>query len=380
VNSHRPLVSVIVNNYNYGRFLGSAIDSALAQTYAPLEVVVVDDGSTDDSRDVIASYGKRVVPVLKENVGQASAFNSGFARSRGDVVIFLDSDDALLTGAAQLAVEQFHPGVSKVHWPLWRADEHLTPSGLQIPAEELPFGDLRAFTMKEGPATSLSPPTSGNAFARDFLELVSPIPEAEHRIGADGYVCGLAPAFGTIASIRTPQGLYRIHEQNNYKRMPVKERVRLGTRSYEHQWRLLEKHAQLSGAKADRSNWERNSYFHRLRSAVGDIERLVAPGDKLILLDEDRWGLEHDLGGRTVLPFLERGGEYWGIPVDDEDAIREFDQLRSTSDASHFFVGWPAFRWAEDYGGFAAYVRENFHRLLSNEQLIGFDLRTRKAG
>src|SRR6188474_3407037 len=87
------LVSVIIDNYNYGRFLREAIDSALGQTYPRVEVIV-DDGSTDDSRAVIAAYGDRVVPVLKENGGQASAFNAGFAASRGELICFLDSDDA----------------------------------------------------------------------------------------------------------------------------------------------------------------------------------------------------------------------------------------------------------------------------------------------
>ena len=79
-------VSVIINNYNYGHFLGAAIDSALTQTYAPIEVVVVDDGSTDDSRNVIAGYGSRIRAVLKVNGGQASAFNAGFAASTGAVI------------------------------------------------------------------------------------------------------------------------------------------------------------------------------------------------------------------------------------------------------------------------------------------------------
>src|ERR1700757_584817 len=67
--------TVVINNYNYGQFLGTAIESALGQTYANTEVVVVDDGSTDDSREIIASYGDRVRAVLKSNGGQASAFN-----------------------------------------------------------------------------------------------------------------------------------------------------------------------------------------------------------------------------------------------------------------------------------------------------------------
>ena len=85
--------TIIINNYNYGRFLAAAIESALNQTYADTEVVVVDDGSTDNSRQIIAGYGNRIRPVLKTNGGQASAFNAGFAASTGDVICMLDSDD-----------------------------------------------------------------------------------------------------------------------------------------------------------------------------------------------------------------------------------------------------------------------------------------------
>src|SRR5690606_10573340 len=73
----RPLVSVIVPNYNYARFLGAAIESALAQTYEPIEVIVVDDGSTDDSRHVIAGFGNRVRALFQENRGQAGANLAG---------------------------------------------------------------------------------------------------------------------------------------------------------------------------------------------------------------------------------------------------------------------------------------------------------------
>src|SRR5436853_5073279 len=102
--ANQPLASIVISSYNYGRYLPAAIDSALAQTYAPREVIVVDDGSTDDSRAVIARYGGEVTAVLKENGGQASAFNAGLRASRGEVVCFLDSDDVLLPRAVELAV------------------------------------------------------------------------------------------------------------------------------------------------------------------------------------------------------------------------------------------------------------------------------------
>jgi glycosyltransferase involved in cell wall biosynthesis len=88
-----PLASILINNYNYGRFLGQAIDSALSQDYLSKEILVVDDGSTDNSREIIFSYGDRIIPIFKENGGQASAFNAGVAASRGDILCFLDADD-----------------------------------------------------------------------------------------------------------------------------------------------------------------------------------------------------------------------------------------------------------------------------------------------
>jgi glycosyltransferase involved in cell wall biosynthesis len=92
----QPLVSILINNYNYGHFLADAIDSALAQTYPHVEVIVVDDGSTDHSRAVIANYGDKIISVLKANGGQASAFNAGFAAAQGEIICFLDADDICL--------------------------------------------------------------------------------------------------------------------------------------------------------------------------------------------------------------------------------------------------------------------------------------------
>ena len=77
--SERPLVSIVITNYNYGRYLRAAIDSALAQTYAPIEVIAVDDGSTDGSREIIESLGDRIVPVIKANGGHGSALKIGRA-------------------------------------------------------------------------------------------------------------------------------------------------------------------------------------------------------------------------------------------------------------------------------------------------------------
>ena len=92
-----PVVSVIVCNYNCAQYLGEAIESVLNQTFQDFELVVVDDGSTDSSKEVIERYQswhpQKMVTIFKTNGGQASALNIAFERSRGDIVSFLDSDD-----------------------------------------------------------------------------------------------------------------------------------------------------------------------------------------------------------------------------------------------------------------------------------------------
>jgi glycosyltransferase involved in cell wall biosynthesis len=79
-------ISIFINNYNYGRFLGEAIRSALEQTVPALEVIVVDDGSTGESRSVIDSFGNRIVGIFQDNGGQAAAFNTGIRSAKGDRV------------------------------------------------------------------------------------------------------------------------------------------------------------------------------------------------------------------------------------------------------------------------------------------------------
>lgn len=88
-----PTVSVVIPTYNYGRFIAAAIDSALRQTYAPLEVIVVDDGSTDETPEALGPYCGRVSYILQKNAGPSAARNRGIRAARGEWIAFLDADD-----------------------------------------------------------------------------------------------------------------------------------------------------------------------------------------------------------------------------------------------------------------------------------------------
>jgi glycosyltransferase involved in cell wall biosynthesis len=109
-----PLLSVVIPAYNSARFIGEAIESVLAQGHPEIELLVVDDGSTDDTADVVARHGKPVKLVRQQNSGAAVARNTGMRVARGRYVAFLDADDLWLPGKidAQLAHLEQHPDVS----------------------------------------------------------------------------------------------------------------------------------------------------------------------------------------------------------------------------------------------------------------------------
>ena len=100
-----PLVSVVIPAYNCERFIGDALDSVFSQKYPSLEVIVVDDGSTDDTCRVVARYGETVRLIRQRNAGAAVARNAGIARARGEYVALLDSDDLWLPGKLRLQID-----------------------------------------------------------------------------------------------------------------------------------------------------------------------------------------------------------------------------------------------------------------------------------
>ena len=208
-----PLVSLVINNYNYERFLGDAIESALAQTYPNTEVIVIDDGSTDGSKSVIALFGDRVKAVYKENGGQGSAFNEGLGQVQGAIVIFLDADDVLAPEVVQMVVDAFanDSGLVCVRWRLELIDEVGNSLGATNPGRdiEVPVGDLSQRIIRHGWRYA-TPPTSGNAFLADCLRTFFPIPP-EIRRCCDVYLFGNVAMRGRLGFIDETLGSYRQH-------------------------------------------------------------------------------------------------------------------------------------------------------------------------
>lgn len=111
--SDRPLVSVIIPAYNAAPYIAAAVDSALAQTYVPVEVVVTDDGSTDGTAEILRPYREagKITYIYQKNAGLSSARNTGIRACRGEYVALLDSDDLFLPEkiARQVAYLEAHP-------------------------------------------------------------------------------------------------------------------------------------------------------------------------------------------------------------------------------------------------------------------------------
>jgi glycosyltransferase involved in cell wall biosynthesis len=210
-----PRVSVLIDTYNYGGYIEEAIESVLGQDFPAeeMEILVVDDGSTDDTAERVKKYGERVRYLYKSNGGQGSAFNHGFAEARGEIIAFLDADDYWLPGKLRRVMEEFEKGkeMGLVHHRLRELEMETGEMS------EGPFwpvsGDLSKsvrllLTFHATPTTSL-------ALRRTVLEKILPMPETI-RIQADAYLEALAPLLAPVAVIDECLAVYRIHATNLY--------------------------------------------------------------------------------------------------------------------------------------------------------------------
>jgi hypothetical protein len=209
-----PLVSIVINNFNYGRFLQQSIDSALAQTYSRREVVVVDDCSTDGSREIMEACRDRIVPVLRAtNGGQGAAINDGFRVTKGEIVIFLDADDYLHPEAAERVAARWISGSSKLQYRLDIVDASGRKIALHPPPDvHFDSGDVTPRLLATG--RYQCPVMSGNAWSGAVLRKILPVPEEDFRLCADGYLVTVAPFHGPVISLEESLGAYRLHGAN----------------------------------------------------------------------------------------------------------------------------------------------------------------------
>jgi glycosyltransferase involved in cell wall biosynthesis len=256
-----PLVSVIVVNYNYGRFLRAAVDSVFGQTYPNIECIVVDNASTDESGAVLRAIETRYANVRiirrADNGGQTRAALEGFAASAGPYVIFLDADDLLLPHCVETHV--FVHLSLRVHVGFTSGDMLQTSGDQVVLGTEHNFNQLlktgrgikpRAVRPYRHPSGDTWPPesfdcrvletirfvgltnqwvwspTSGNCFRRDALNLFADNPALHNmKTGTDLYFClGINAVSGSVL-IDAPVAVYRLHGGNIFSLRPQLNRV-----------------------------------------------------------------------------------------------------------------------------------------------------------
>ena len=380
----KPLVSIIINNYNYGRFLNEAIDSALKQAYENIEVIVVDDGSTDNSREIMAGYGNKIIPVLKENGGQGSAYNAGFLKSHGKFICNLDSDDTLLPEALDKAISGFeNDEIVKVQWPLWVVDKEGNNANEITTKWTPPEGNLTEMVLHDGPFYDFNLHT-GSVVKRTFLDNILPMPEPAFRNGGDLYVTTLAPLFGQIRNCMDPLGTYRVHGTNNYAgRLLDNDRIKNYIARFETNCNALEWYAKKLGYEVDQELWKKRNFNylwpHRLLAAKNDIAQMIPEGENYILVNENEWGEGEPVHHRHAIFFMEKNGNYDGPPADEAQAISEFKRLIAAG-AGYIVFWWSSFWWFDHYETFFQYLQQNYRSILKNDRVVIFELLTNKEG
>jgi glycosyltransferase involved in cell wall biosynthesis len=215
----KTFASVLIDTYNHERFIEQAIVSALDQDFpaSERELIVVDDGSTDRTPDIVKKFAPRVRLMRKENGGQASAFNAGIPECEGEIIAFLDGDDWWAPGKLRAVTEALDRdksiglvghGITEVY-PDGRQHEELlreTPR-FRIDSEE----GACAFRLRK---SFLG--TSRMTFRKDLLHQIGSVPK-ELRIEADEYLFTIGGFLSDVLILRESFTFYRLHDKNAFQ-------------------------------------------------------------------------------------------------------------------------------------------------------------------
>jgi len=223
-----PPVSVLVNTYNHERFIAQCLQSVLDQTFPAdqMEIIVVDDGSTDRTPEIIQQFLPRIRCIRKTNGGQVSAFNAGVAEARGEIIAFLDGDDYWAPEKLTKVIGAFdaHPNIACVGHAYYEVDEAGSIFATMVPSiTELSF---------ESPASArLAVPfriflgTSRFAVRRNVLEKTLPVPPDVPFF--DTFIFTQAIAISGAILLAEPLCYYRLHAGNLFaSRSPQNDRLR----------------------------------------------------------------------------------------------------------------------------------------------------------
>jgi glycosyltransferase involved in cell wall biosynthesis len=210
-------VSVIIPTYNNGRFIKFALESLLHQNYPEelVEVIVIDDGSTDNTNEIINEYRERIIYIYQEKRGIATARNKGMSIAKGEIITFLDADDMWYKKRLEMVIGKFNErkDVGIVYHPF----EVIDSNGLTMHKNF-----YKLFGYKEGLSGWVTNAIfsgrifcggSSFAFRRSLIERIYPIPEDMKR-GIDYYITAMSSCYAPAEYIPDILGKYRLHSKN----------------------------------------------------------------------------------------------------------------------------------------------------------------------
>ncbi len=213
-----PLVSILIANYNYEKYIGETLESVLSQTYPNFEAIVCDDGSKDNSCELIEAYvqkNSRIKLIRQQNGGVASALNTAYRGSSGEIVCLLDADDVWMPDKLQKVVEAFQsdPKGGFVIDNLITIDGDSKIINSTPAFSELASGWKAPFALENGGFAYNIPPASALCIRRKVADLIFPMNEAFTR-NADSLICHLAPLMTVIVPVPEVLTKFRLHGAN----------------------------------------------------------------------------------------------------------------------------------------------------------------------
>lgn len=215
-----PLVSVIIPNYNYAHYVTQAVDSVLAQTYPQVEIIVIDDGSTDDSEPILRSYGDKLKWIRQQNQGVSAARNLGVRESKGELIAFLDADDVWLPTKLEKQVARIlaEPKLGLVHCGVEQIKSDDTQLGTEVDGLE----GWVSTAMLQFQRTVIIAAGSTAVVSRAVFEAVGGF-DTRLSTSADWDFCYRAAVYRQVGFVPEPLVKYRIHDSNMHSNIRTME-------------------------------------------------------------------------------------------------------------------------------------------------------------
>jgi glycosyltransferase involved in cell wall biosynthesis len=253
----RPSVSVLITCFNYGAYVGQAIESALEQTYPPAEIIVSDDASHDNSCEVVESYISRGLGIrLLRNPhgGMAANMNSAYRSCSGEVICLLDADDTFLPGKVEAVVDAFqaNPGAGFAVHRASLVDNQNRQRGVYPLLSALPSGNCAQTTYDNAGILMGLPPTTNLALRREVADRIFPIP-VEYTGYAEQMIHRLAPLMTELCAVDAPLARWRLHGSND------QNSTRIAPRRLERELKIMD------------SLWlEQKQYLHSIDAGLAE--------------------------------------------------------------------------------------------------------------